>query len=395
MCCLGVAIRRADDMKVRVSRIFLLFMLVACVASGRHGIAAELWDERLLSGVELFSRPIDVSTLADPRILETDATMRAFVAEHIGGAKSGREKLRRLLRGMFETGLLSLDYDQVATKTAKQTFYDRVGNCISFTNLFVALGREAGLGVVYQTVDIPPLWYSDSEFVILNNHINVLVNTKFDGRIAVDFNIPEFKGNYDSFVVSDTHAVALYYNNLAMEALTGGDLETSFRYLKKAILLEPYIPGPWVNLGVLYSRNGSPDYALAAYRRGLDLDSDNRSALTNIASLYRSQGKIGAANRYSRRIQAYQRRNPYFHYSRARHSFENDNIDEALESLNLAIKLKENEHQFYFLAGLINLRLGKQQEALQSFIEARELAGYASAQAKYDSKIALLAGSQH
>ena len=127
----------------------------------------------------------------------------------------------------------------------------------------------------------------------------------------------------------------------------------------------------------------------------MDLDSDNRSALTNIASLYRSQGKTGAANRYSRRIQAYQRRNPYFHYSRARHSFENDNIDEALESLNRAIKLKKNEHQFYFLAGLINLRLGKQQEALQSFIEARELAGYASAQAKYDSKIALLAGSQH
>ena len=369
-------------------------MLVSCVALAKPGAAAEVSNEQLLSGSALFSKPIDVSTLADPGVLETDDTMRAFVAEHVRGAKSSREKLRRLLKGMIETGLLSLDYNQVETKTAKQTFYDRVGNCISFTNLFVALGREAGLDVSYQTVDVPPIWYTDSDLVILNNHINALINTKFEGHVVVDFNVSEFKGNYDTHPVSDRHAVALYHNNIAMEALTNEDLETSFRYLKKAIFIDPDIPGPWVNLGVLYSRNDLPDYAFAAYKMGLDLDPNNRSALTNIASLYRSLGKTGAANRYSRRIRAYQRRNPYFHYSRARHAFENDNIDEALESVTRAIKLKKNEHEFYFLMGLINHKLGNQQEALQSFVKARELAGYESTQQKYDSKIALLAGSQ-
>ncbi len=382
-------------MKVRIFRILALFMLVASVVFGRPTFAADFWDEKLLSGVALFSEPVDVSDMPDPRILETDETMRAFVAEHVGNAKSGREKMRRLLKGMFETGLLSLDYNQVATKTAKQTFYDRVGNCISFTNLFVALGREAGLRVSYQTVDIPPIWFTESDLIILNNHINVLVNSKFDGRVVVDFNVPEFKGNYDTYVVSDTHAVALYYNNLAMEALTNDDLATSFRYLKKAILLDPEIAGPWVNLGVLYSRNDLPDYARAAYRRGLDLDSDNRSAMTNMAALYRSLGKTKAANHYSRRIQAYQKRNPYFHFSRAQYSFENDNIEEALKSVNRAIKLKKNEHQFHFLAGLIDLRLGNHEKALASFVEARDLAGYASMQARYSSKIELLNSSQH
>ena len=127
---------------------------------------------------------------------------------------------------------------------------------------------------------------------------------------------------------------------------------------------------------------------------GLDLDPDNRSALTNIASLYRTLGKTGAANRYSRRIRAYQRRNPYFHYSRARYDFENDNIDDALKGVTRAIKLKKNEHQFYFLMGLIDHSLGNQQEALQSFIKARELAGFESTQQEYDAKIALLVGSQ-
>jgi len=369
-------------------------MLLTCVMSARPGDAAEISNAQLLSGMALFSEPIDISTLADPGILETDDTMRAFVAEQIGGARSGREKLRRLLRGMMETGLLSLDYEQVETKTAKQTFYDRAGNCISFTNLFVALGREAGLRVVYQTVDVPPLWYTESGLIILNNHINVMVSSKFDDRVVVDFNVSEFKGNYDSFEVSDRYAFALYHNNIAMSALTQGDLKTSFRYLKKAILLDSDIAFPWVNLGVIYSRNHLPDYALAAYKVGLDLDPDNRSALTNIAALYRTLGKTGAANRYSRRIRAYQKRNPYFHYSRARYDFENDNIDEALKGVTRAIKLKKNEHQFYFLMGLIDHSLGNQQEALQSFIKARELAGFESTQQQYDAKIALLVGSQ-
>ena len=79
-------------------------MLLACIALGRPVFAADFWDEKLLSGVALFSEPVDVSDISDPGILETDATMRAFVAEHVGNAKSGREKMRRLLKGMFETG---------------------------------------------------------------------------------------------------------------------------------------------------------------------------------------------------------------------------------------------------------------------------------------------------
>lgn len=356
--------------------------------------ANEATEHKLLSGAALFSRPIDTTAIPDPGILDTDDEMREFVAESVGEVKSGREKLRRLLAGMIESGLLSLDYNQVETKTAKQTFYDRVGNCISFTNLFVALGREAGLDVAYQLVDIPPLWYSDSDLVILNNHINVLVNTKFDGHVAVDFNIPEFKGNYESHIVSDEHAFALYYNNIAMEFLTGGDIESSFRYLKKAILLAPDIAGPWVNLGVLYSRNGQPDLALAAYRLGLYIDPDNRSALTNTAHLYRSLGKTSAANRFNRRIRRYQNRNPYYHFYRARYAFDNGDIDEALSSLKRAIHLKDTEHQFYSLMGQINVRLGNRQEAISNFARARDEAGFLSMQQFYTQKLALLGANQ-
>lgn len=375
-------------------RLFRFFLAAVLISSTGWALAASVTAEHLLSGEVLFSKTIDVNTIPDPKILETDETMRAFVAEHVGGAKSAREKLRRLLNGMVDSGLLSLDYAQTETKSARQTFYDRSGNCISFTNLFVALGREAGLRVYYQTVDVPPIWYSDSDLVILNNHINALIDTNFEGRVVVDFNVAEFKGNYASHPVTDKHAAALYHNNIAMDALTEGDLEESFRYLKKAILLDPDVAGPWVNLGVFYSRQDMPRYAFAAYKRGLDLDPENRSGLTNMAHLYRSQGKDAIADRYSRKVRHYQRRNPYYHYYRARFSYENDNTDQALESVNKAIKLKNNEHQFHFLLGKINFSLGRHRQALESFVLAKELAGYESEQRKYESKIDLLANMQ-
>jgi tetratricopeptide (TPR) repeat protein len=376
------------------SGFWLLVVLTVIEAVAGPSSAAEGIENRLLSGTALFSQPIDVTSIPDPGILDTDAEMRAFVAEQVGDAKSGREKLRRLLGGMFESGLLSLDYNQVETKTARQTFHDRVGNCISFTNLFVALGREAGLDVVYQIVDIPPLWYSESDLVILNNHINVLVNTKFKGRVAIDFNIPEFKGNYDSHVVSDDHAFALYYNNIAMDFLTDGDIENSFRYLKNAILFAPDIAAPWINLGGLYSRGGQPGLALAAYRIGLKIDPDNRSALTNIAHLYRSLGKDEVANRYNKRIRRYQKRNPYYHYYRARHAADNGAFDEALENLDRAIRIKDNEHQFYSLMGQINYQMGNREEAISNFARARDLAGFLSMQRLYAQKLELL-GANH
>ena len=364
--CSPTGDRARDLMNSRASGFWLLVVLTVIEAVAGPTAAAEGMENRLLSGTALFSRPIDVTSIPDPGILQTDAEMRAFVAEQVGGVKSGREKLRRLLRGMVESGLLSLDYNQVETKTARQTFHDRVGNCISFTNLFVALGREAGLDVVYQIVDIPPLWYSESNLIILNNHINVLVKTKFNGYLAVDFNIPEFKGNYDSHIVSDDHAFALYYNNIAMDFLTQGDIENSFRYLKNAILFAPDLAGPWVNLGVLYSRGGQPELALSAYRIGLKFDPDNRSALTNTAHLYRSLGKDAAADRYNRRIRRYQNRNPYYHYYRARHAFDIGAFDEALNNLNRAIRLKDTEHQFYSLMGQINYQIGN----LEGFLAA-------------------------
>jgi len=369
-------------------------LAMACAGPGLKDDAASVADADLLSGKLIFGEPLDTGSITDPGMFQLDDDMKAFVAENVDGSRAGRERMRRLLSAMIESGLMSLDYDDAMTKTARQTFHDRVGNCISFTALFVALAREANLDVTFQTVEVPPIWYADSDLVILNNHVNALVKQKFGSRVVVDFNVTELKGDYETREVSDAYALALYYNNIAMDALRKGDLEQSFRLIKKSIETYPDIPGNWSNLGVIYSRGNEDDYAIAAYMKALDLDVKHRPSLTNLASIYQARGDAERSEYYARQVRRYQDQNPYFHYYHALAAYNEGDLDTAEERLARAIDLKDTEHKFFQLQGLIAERYGDRKMALESFEQALDLAVFSDARRMYDNKISLLSGKR-
>lgn len=367
-----------------------LSLLVGCTAPAARPSAP---PAELLTGTALFG--VDVRDPGPERedVLGTDAQMRAFVAAQVEGIRNPEVKLRKLLAGMGDQGLFSLDYAGTETKTATQTFYDRKGNCLSFTILFVALAREAGLDVSFQTVDIPPVWTSDTGLVILNNHINALVRLGPAGNYEIDFNNVESKGNYQRQPVSDEYALALYHSNLGVQYLQARDDRQSFAELRAAIRAYPRIPGPWVNLGVLYSRNERYGLAESAYLEALQADPRNLSALSNLASLNRQLGNEERAEEYFSKVRSYQERNPYYYYYLAGVAYGDLKLDEALGQIEHAIRLKHDEHQFYFLRGLIHYKLGKRDEARSDFAEAHEYAEYDDVKRRYEAKMAALAGA--
>jgi tetratricopeptide (TPR) repeat protein len=380
-------------MNFRLIVVSSCLFVAACASPGLHGPSRDIDRTELLSGDAIFGMPIDSSTVPDPGLFEVDEAMRAFVAEHVGNARTERERLRRLLDGMVTSGLMSIDYDDSATKTAPQTFHDRVGNCMSFTSLFVVLAREAGLEVTFQEVAVPPVWYADSDLVILNGHVNALVRQKFEKRIVVDFNAIEFKGDYETEPVSDTYAQALFFNNIAMDALREGDHEEAFRLLKKAIKAHPEIAANWANLGVIYSRNALYDHAIRAYSVALDINNKHRPSLNNLASLYRSLGDEERAEYYAKRIRRYNSQNPYYHSYQALASSQGGDYQLAESQLKRALRLKSTEHNFYRLRGLIAEATGDTDLALYSFTRAHELAAFSDAQSIYSAKIELLRNS--
>ena len=376
-------------------RIWVLVLISAplvagCAAVRVRGTVPDISEQQLLSGEIIFGEHVDTADIPDPGLFELDDDMRAFVAEHVGRGSADRGRMRSLLSGMIKTGLMSLDYNDTKTKTARQTFHDRVGNCMSFTALFVALAREANLDVAFQTVDIPPIWYADSDLVIVNNHVNAVVKANFESRTIVDFNVTELKGDYNTTEVSDDYAHSLYFNNVAMDALRAKEHFKSFKLLKKSFEIYPSIADSWANLGVIYSRNKQYDYAIKAYSVALELEKNHRPALTNLAALYRNVGEPKLANYYSRKINRYQNRNPYYHYYHALNAYNKDDFDEASKHLKRAFRIFSEEHKFYQLQGLIYERLGDTEMAVYSYGRARDLAAFGDAISVYDRKIAFL-----
>jgi len=349
----------------------------------------------LLSGQVLFGEPIDISDIRSDGILASDDEMRDYVASKMKGSLAARSRLKRLIRGMIEDGLLTLDYDQNLTYTAIETFQNREGNCLSFSILFAALAREADLNVTFQIVDIPPSFSSDGDMILLNNHINVLVNevrsdVNFNRDYVVDFNTAEYNGNYDTTKVTENYAIALYFSNLAVESMQAGNSKNAFRYLKKGIETDPAVAGLWVNLGVLYSRYDNYNMAEQAYHQALSIQPSNGSALVNLASTLNYLGREEESEYYSKKVTYYREHNPYYHYIQAQTAYQQNELEDALAYLAEAIRLKRDEHQFYFLRGLVHDKLKEYDLAAKDYEKARDTAEKAQLISGYTRKLQAL-----
>ena len=371
-----------------------LTVVLVLLCQGCSSDQVELRDAELLSGRALFGSTVESAPGID--VLAIDDSVRHWARARAPRSLSATNRLRALLQGMIDDGLLNLSYDALHTQTAQETFVSRRGNCLSFSTLFVALAREVGLDVVFQMVDIPPTFSATGETVLLNSHINVLVqnvftNGKFRRMHIVDFNSAEYNGNYDTTVVSDDYALSLYHGNLAVEALSANDSRLAFRHLKRALEMSPDVPGLWVNLGVLYARAGHTERAALAYARALTIDDGYRSALVNLARLARDQNDQERLRYYERRIERHLAINPYYHLQDARTALAQGRLEQAGKHIATAISLKDDEHQFHDLAARIYLAQGRLDLARRSLKTAQKLAQNPSVAATYAEKLNQLA----
>jgi Flp pilus assembly protein TadD len=370
--------------------LVLLLSLAACATRpAARPSASQLPTADLLSGAALFGTGPGLRAVPADDVFRLDDDMRAFVATELNGARTTETALRRLLAGMHARGMESFDYSGLTTRTVRETFHGREGNCLSFTMLFVALAREAGLRVDYQIVSMPPTWSSVDDNVVLSSHINTIIQG-VSREYYVDFNLIEFNQNYPRRIVDDAHALALFYSNVGAEALIAEDYARSFVYFREAIRTDPDNPAPWINLGLLYARHDLHDEAEAAYLHGLERDPGNGSALTNLTALYATVGDRASVALYRARIERYQQRNPYYHYTRAQQAFEAGRFVDTLALLGKAIRLERTEHRFHSLMGQTYLELAQLGDAERSFRRARDLASADDLRRMYESKLELL-----
>ena len=332
------------------------------------------------------NEPLDLSQVD---VLGLSPEMIDFLDRWVDKHEREYFKLRSLLYAVMVDGTFELIYDDT-TRTAQDTFRDQRGNCLSFTSMFVAMARYLDLDANFQEVMVPPDWSAEGQTLILSQHVNVHVNTGSTQDIMVDFNMNDFRTSYEMQVVSDERGHAHYFNNIGVEHMLEGKAPLAFANFRQSLKEVMTFSPVWINLGILYNREGYPQYAEAAYLKALDNDKSNIVALNNLAGLYEQQGQSELATLYQRRIESHQMQNPYYRYHQARAAFDDGNYTNAINHLKYAVKKNKYDDSFYFLMSLSYLKSGEKEEAQYWMKKAEEVAEEDADKKRYHKKFDLL-----
>jgi len=379
---------------LRACLICLVVHSVACTSVQVVPDSTRITPDELLAGASLgVAENAATFVVEEPEVLAVSAEMRAFLDKHVNRKGSDSLKLRQVVSAIIEEDTFGLVYDD-KTRTASETFDTRLGNCLSFSTMFLAMARDVGLKVQFQEVDVPPDWTLDKDTYVLNQHVNVYIDLGQAGVRVVDFNIADFKTSYEMRRIPDARALAHYYNNIGVERMQVDDTASALVCFQRAIAeSEGGFSPAWANLGTLYLRGGHPAHAEAAYLQAVKANESDLVAMSDLARLYERMGDQERAAVYRKRVIDHRYLNPYYRYELARQAYVGKDYDAAIRHLKYAIKKRPKEDSFYFLLGACYLEKGDKRAAERWLAKAQEVAATDTLKRRYSSKIdALIRG---
>ncbi len=290
-----------------------------------------------------------------------------YLDAHVSDRATDREIVDRLRELLFEEDNLNVQYDDLKTRTAIETFRDRQGNCLSVVSLYISMARHLGVDARFQTVKVRPRWDRRGDMLVISQHINAVGRFGQSTYYVVDFTPEISVQQLTASTVSDTHARALYFNNLGAESLIAGDYEKSLQFFKNALWTEPTLSIAWNNIGTAYNRNGDKALAEYAYRKAYATDNTNATAINNLAKYYQRQGDFETSDRYAKAIERFNNRNPYYHYNMGNVAYAEADFEMAREHFARAIRRKEAEPDFYYALGKTYEQLGDEPQSLRMY----------------------------
>jgi len=334
-------------------------------------------DLDLIYGVSIFGElpSEEIAAVISPdNVLTLTPEMRAFTRKLVGRGLPPIERARKLVSVLVRKDFFPKGYYTDHTRTATEVFEERSGNCLSYTNLFVAMARELDIIARFQLARIPPSWTADNGYLVRSRHVNVLIvdpRSSSSNWVTIDFNKVASASIYPQAPVSDGYALSSYYNNLAIDKLYLGDYRSTVALLAQALEIEPNNSDAWVNLAAVYSKHKKDQEAQAAFEAALRAEPGHESALAGLARLYSDRGDHTQAAVYTNEIKSRRERDPYFQFATAQAAYENKAFEKSLKHVNKAIELRARG-SFFYLQALVHYAQGELTLASESLAQAQD-----------------------
>ena len=128
----------------------------------------------------LATRGVDPAEVPNP-MAATPAMVA--LARDIAGTGRDADRLEHLRSALMDGGAWTFEYERNSTFSAAEAFEKRRGNCVSFTNLFIAMGRSLGIRLHAALVSTRGISERQGDLIVTYNHM-VAVYTEVGGRSA-------------------------------------------------------------------------------------------------------------------------------------------------------------------------------------------------------------------
>lgn len=344
----------------------LLFLSTAGCFMPRH-----LHSDRELH--DLLARRLSRDELETVRIpFASDAAMDQFARDITRGIHSQVRKSLIIVDAMLTKW--KLEYDFQTDLTAIEAFGTSRANCLTFTNLFVALSRAVGMKTVY--IDVPQLEtvYEGDNIIINSGHICAGV---YDGGqlYLIDFSPISQKKYRIYHEIDDLEALANFYNNIGYRMAHGSnvDLEQALTYYNLAIHIKPDFTRAINNKGVALSMLGDSESARLQYLRALQIDPEMPEPNWNLSGLYAVFGDYEKALPHLKRAVAGVPDNASYLYRLGWLYLKLGELDRAGKTFKTVIRTNPDFARAYAGLGVILERQGNLPAALMNYETALRL----------------------
>jgi Tfp pilus assembly protein PilF len=285
------------------------------------------------------------------------------------------------------------------TYTAREALDNSAGNCLALAILTTALAKIANVGIAYQLTDSLPVFESRGDHIRRGQHVRsrlydptrkaqegfLLLSPR---GITVDY----FPSDFDRFIgnIDESDYFAMYYRNIAADAIEEQNLSKAYWLLIKSLELSPLSAESLNMLAIVNDRAGDKGKSEEIYRFGIQHATRRVSLLRNYGIFLRRQGRSAEAKKIDTILAKLDEPNPFDWIYAGQEAYSDGEFKRALRLFKKSVGLAPYLHEGYFGLAKAHFRLGNLKNAEQELELALSYATRSSTRRIYEAKLAAL-----
>ncbi len=346
---------------------------------------------------DLFGEPPDIIAAAD--IYRLSEEQRGAFLKYFNDPIRENTPTHERVSDYLENITVNFSY-LGETYTADAALDNFSGNCLSLAILTTALARVVGVETGYQLVDSAPVFALHGKVIYRGRHVRTkLYDPDWlppgDDRLILrrpGLLVDYFPTDGDRFVgnISQAEYIAMYYNNLASDAIAREDYRTAFWLLHTSMELAPNNVSAINAMAIVYRRMGDVAKAEEIYRYGIKNLPDNVSLLRNYRVLLTQLERYKEVKEVTKSLAQLHDANPFDWLHAGRGAYDDGNFEEAVFYYKKAVTVAPYLHESYAGMAKAYYKLGNKSGAERELKNAETYSDEESTRSMYRAKLMAL-----